>query len=472
MIGPTLDGFRSGRLLARAVVVAMSWLAIGSVASALQSSSTVGRRPNFVFIMADDMSRDWLGCYGSDEGLTPNLDRLAATGLKFETCYSTAICTPTRHMLLTGRYPWRTGWIRHHDAPRWGGQFFDPDREVTFARVLRQAGYATAVAGKWQVNDLRVDADVLAKHGFDEHCVWTGWESGNPASHLRYWDGYLQINGRRPDPAGTFGPDVCTDFLIDFMRRNKQRPFLVYYGMILAHGPHKTTPRNQDGKGDFAGQAAYVDHLVGRIVEALDASGLRENTIVIYTGDNGSSKGARAWGDLQAKGKGRVSQRGVHVPFIVNCPGRVPEGRRTDRLIDFSDVLPTLAELAAAPLPEGVVLDGRSFASELTGSNTGPAPREWIYTQVGGQRVVRDKRFTYYNDGRLYDLTVDPFEQNDLAASHEVEVASARRRLANVMDSTPPDTPLREFAPRYRETGLVPALPPGSGEWIPFREGP
>jgi arylsulfatase A-like enzyme len=428
----------------------------------------VPEKPNVVLIMADDLGRDWLGSYGSEENVTPNLDKLAATGLRFETCYSTAICTPTRHMLLTGRYPFRSGWTVHHDAPRWGGQFFDPEREITFARALKKAGYATALMGKWQVNDLRVDRDVLARHGFDEHCVWTGYETGNPPSYVRYWDGYLQINGRRPDPTGTFGPDVCTDFAIDFIRRNKDRPFLAYYGMILVHGPHKTTPHNKDGKGTYKGQVEYLDHLVGRIVASLDELGIRDRTIVIFTTDNGSSQGARAWGAQQPKGKGKVAERGVHVPFIVNCPGLVPGGKTTDRLIDLSDVLPTLADLAGAPLPDGVALDGRSFASELLGAEGGPRPREWIFSQVGSRRVIRDKRFTLYNDGRFYDVAADPGETSDLSGSSEPAVAAARRRLTEILDSFPPDTPLPAFPPRYAEIKKVPSLPPGSGRWQPW----
>jgi len=145
------------------------------------------RLPNIVFIMADDMGIDWVSAYGAQHP-TPRIDALAKQGVRFENVWCNPICTPTRLTLLTGMYPFRTGWTDHHDVPRWGGKGFDWDRFTCWARVLRDSGYITAIGGKWQVNDFRPYPDALYKHGFDEHCVWTGYETGNaPPSEERYW---------------------------------------------------------------------------------------------------------------------------------------------------------------------------------------------------------------------------------------------------------------------------------------------
>ena len=427
-------------------------------------------KPNIIFIMSDDCSRDWLGCYGSKENVTPNLDKLAAGGMRFETFYVTAICTPTRNMLLTGRYPFRTGWIKHHDAPRWGGQFFDWKREVTFGRVVKKAGYATAIGGKWQINDLRTHPDALEKHGFDEHCLWTGFETGNPPSHARYWDGYLVTNRERK--VHEFGPTAVCDFVLDFITRHKDGPFLVYYPMMLAHGPHTSTPLNKDtldGKSEkgaaYRGQVAYIDHCIGRLIAKLDELGIRRNTLVFYTGDNGSSAGGNAWGG-ENRAKGAGGDLGCHTPLIANWPGTIAPGQVTEELSDATDMLPTFAELAGTPLPEGVKLDGQSIVSLLTGK-AGPR-REWIFSQVGSKRKARDKQYILHVDGKFYDLQADPYEKNDLSKSTDAKAAAAREKLQKVLDSFPEDKVLEGFPERYSKLGKVPDLPAGSGKWKPF----
>src|SRR5262245_47799172 len=132
------------------------------------------RRTNIVFILLDNVGQEWFGCYGSEENASPNIDALARDGARVEHCYSHPVCGPSRAMLLTGRYPFRTGWTVHHDAALYSGGGFDPAREVTIARALRDAGYATGIAGKWQINNLYDEPGVLARHGFDEHLVWPG----------------------------------------------------------------------------------------------------------------------------------------------------------------------------------------------------------------------------------------------------------------------------------------------------------
>ncbi len=411
-------------------------------------------RPNILFILADDLGKEWLSCYGS-EHKTPQLDALAAGGVRFENCYATPLCTPTRHEMLTGRYPFRTGWTVHHDTPRWGGQYFDWNREVTFARVLRDAGYATAIAGKWQMNDFRTHPDALRRHGFNEHCVWPGVEADNPPAAERYFDPFVQTNGKRETLKGRFGPDVFCDFIVDFMERHRTVPFCAYYAMVLPHPPMTKTPRNLDtdkkGAALYPGMVDYIDYQVGLLIKVLEDLKIRDKTIVFFAADNGSpGTVCRANGRDVHGGKSDVVEPGICVPFLVNGPGQVLAGKVSDELIDFSDVFPTLLDLAGARPPKDVVIDGRSFVWAFTGRpRTGPA-RDWIYSQLGPKRVIRDKRFKMYWDGRLYDLIADPAERLDLGESDNRDVLAAHQKLEKALKSLPADAKL-PFGPQKTE---------------------
>ena len=201
------------------------------------STSTKEKKPNIIFIMVDDLGKEWISCYGSESIKTPNIDELAETGMQFNNAYSMAQCTPTRTSLLTGQYPYNTGWINHWDVPRWGVCYFDWDKYTTFARVMKSAGYVTAAAGKWQINDFRIEPEAMKKHGFDDWCMWTGYEAKNPPSGKRYYDAYINTPEGSKTRNEKFGPDVFTDFIIDFMKENKENPMMIYYPMVLTHLP-------------------------------------------------------------------------------------------------------------------------------------------------------------------------------------------------------------------------------------------
>jgi arylsulfatase A-like enzyme len=295
----------------------------------LTATAAADDRPNIILIMVDDMGRDWVSCYGAQHQ-TPNIDRLAQQGVRYETAWCMPICTPTRVTLLTGQYPFRHGWIRHYDVPRRGGEGLSWSEFTTFARVLRDTGYTTAIGGKWQINDLSRQRDALMQHGFDEHCVWTGAEASRPETAERYWNGHIMTNGLRETVA--YGPDAINAFLIDFMKRKRDGPFLIYYPMLLTHGPHTTTPLNKTdppaGKPAlYAGNVRYMDQLVGQIVGAVDQLGLGDKTLIVFTGDNGSASAGTLDGKPYPKGKGGQADRGAHVPFIVRAPFLTPGGR-------------------------------------------------------------------------------------------------------------------------------------------------
>ena len=397
-------------------------------------------KPNIIFIMVDDMGRDWISSYGASHP-TPNVDRLAAQGIRFENCWCAPICTPPRMELLTGQYPFRTGWVRHHDVPRWGGKGFDWEKFTSFARVVNNAGYTTAIGGKWQINDFRKQPGALKLHGFDEHCVWTGWETGNaPPSSKRYWDGYIMTNGKRE--VHKHGSEAVNDFLIDFIRRNKKRPFLAYYPMMLVHGPFLPTPLNRDKAPEgktalYAGMVTYMDHLVGKLVDAVDELGIADRTIIMFTGDNGSSASGTLNGKPYPKGKGRTNDWGVHMPFLVRAPMFSKGGEVSDDLIDFTDMLPTFADLAGAELPAGVKLDGRSFVSSLRGDRSAKGKREWIFAQIADRRTIRDKHYKLDSSGSFWNISKDLLERKDLRESKEPDVVEARERLAKILSSLP-----------------------------------
>ncbi len=438
-------------------------------------------RPNILFILVDDLGKEWFSCYGAEGIETPNIDALAAGGMRFENCWCMPQCTPTRVTLLTGQYPFRHGWTNHWDVPRWGaGCHFDPRHNSSFGLVLREAGYSTCAAGKWQIDDFRVEPramhaadfgmDTITLAGFDQWCMWTGGEGGNEAaSNERYWNPYVHEGETSSTRKGEFGPDVYCNYLINFLDEHRAEPMLLYFPMALTHGPNTTTPDEPEVKGKLDMHMAmvrYTDKLVGRLVAALEEAGIRERTVIVFTTDNGTSgvTGRRNGHDVPPS-KAKMVEAGVSIPLIVNAPGRVPAGVVTDALVDFTDFLPTFAELAGAKLPAEREVDGRSFAPLLLGKAE-DSPREWIHSMGGrpeklaegrvvpaqpyDDRVLRDKRWKLWIDtnrrpAKLFDMRNDSWEERNLIASEEPEAVAARERLAAIAAKFPE----RDAAPRY-----------------------
>ncbi|HVU32199.1 MAG TPA: sulfatase-like hydrolase/transferase [Opitutaceae bacterium] len=420
--------------------------------AAILPAHSAPRPPNQIFVLVDDMGRDWVGAYGAANA-TPAFDRLATDGVRFKVAWATPLCTTTRVSMLTGQYPYHNGWTRHYDVPRWGGVGLDPGRFTTLGMFMHRAGYVTAIAGKWQVNDLRPDPHIMQRHGFDEYDLWPGVESGNPASEKRYWDAYLEHDGRRRAHTGEFGPDVVQRFVLDFIRRNRDRPFFLYYPMINVHAPNEPTPLNRahPPKGEaalYAGMVTYTDRQVAELLRTLDELGLSDHTIVYLAGDNGSSTGGTLHGRPMPAAKNRLSDLGVHVPLIVWGPGIVRRGVVSDALTDFTDLLPTMVEFAGAHLPAPGTFDGHSLVPELTGRPGNEPPRDWVFTEYGNGRAVRDQRYIYDNSGKFYDLWTDPLQQHDLSANQTPNLVRERDHLGDVLARRPPDgpVPFPEFA--------------------------
>jgi arylsulfatase A-like enzyme len=430
--------------------------------------------PNILFVMFDDMGKEWVSAYGSESISTPAIDALASDGMRFDNVWSNPQCTPTRLSLLTGQYPFRNGWVNHWDTPRWGHGYFDWRKYPSLAGTLKQAGYATVAAGKWQVNDFRIEPEAMKKHGFDSYAMWTGWEEGVEASAERYWDPYIHTESGSKTYEGQYGTDVFVAHLSEFIIEHKDGPWFAYFPLALPHPPYVTTPAQPDiGDDDEARYRAmveYGDQAVGQLTALIDELGLRENTIVIVTGDNGSPKARQATmnGRVVRGGKSNTSENGVAVPFVVRWPANIEGGQMSDTLVDFTDLLPTFAELAGAELPENHVIDGQSLAAYLKGESD-DGPRSWIMAMGGKNeaavsengvenqfvfrdRVIRDKRFKLYiaatparTPVKLVDLIADPDEAVDLLGRDDPEIQDALARLHAVAKQFPD----RDSDPKY-----------------------
>ena len=395
-----------------------------------------------MLILADDVGREVLGSYGGTSYETPHLDSLATTGMRFDHSYSMPVCHPSRISLLTGRYPFQVG------NPEWG-TFPRTSETQTVAHSLRDAGYATAIAGKWQLTLLKDDLDHPHRLGFDEYCVF-GWHEGP-----RYYRPLIYQNGqRRGDVADRYGPEVYTEFLIDFIGRNRDRRFFAFYSMALCHDVtddlEAPVPFGPRGRYDsYAEMVAAMDEQIGRLVAGVNELGLREKTLILFTTDNGTAKRSiitaeggkliredvvsRLGEILVPGGKTELTDGGTRVPTIANWQGTVAEGMLLGDLIDFSDIFPTLAELGGAELPSGVSLPGKSFAAGLRGEQG--AGRKWVFSEHKGLSWVRSHDWKLYRDGRLFHMASDSQEQRPVEAEGPAGAAEARQSLESVLQN-------------------------------------
>jgi arylsulfatase A len=371
------------------------------------------RRPNVVLIMADDFGYECVTANGGQSYSTPHLDRLAAGGMRFERCFVQPLCTPTRAQLMTGVYN-----VRNYIE--FG--LLDP-QATTFGHLLQRAGYATGICGKWQ---LGAGKDLPRHFGFDEAYLWQ--HTRRPP---RYANPGLEHNGVELEfNGGEYGPKLVNDFALDFVTRHRAHPFFLYYPMILTHDPFQPTPdspewdpktKSEQVQRDvkhFAAMTAYMDKMVGRLVAKLDELGLRENTLILFTGDNGTgvSVTSRFRGAAYPGGKGTSTARGNHVPLIAHWPARIPAGRVNGDLVASVDFLPTLCAATGAALPAGLALDGRSFLPQLLGQPGSPRDSYYVwYARNGGASATfeytQSRTHKLYRDGRFFDLTADPYEE-------------------------------------------------------------
>jgi arylsulfatase A len=380
-------------------------------------------QPNIVLILADDMGFECVGANGGTSYQTPNIDKMARQGIRFENGHSQPLCTPSRVQLMTGKYN-----VRNYT------EFGTLDRsQITFANLLKDAGYKTAIAGKWQLGQ---ESDSPQHFGFEESCLWQQSVSPRKGGHdNRYPNPVLEFNGEpRYFTNGEYGPDIVSDFLCDFMEENKDKPFFVYYPMILPHSPFVPTPDSEEydpkdpGSVSYQGNReyysdmiSYVDKLVGKIIAKIEELDLNENTLIIFTGDNGTQPPIVSMlrGKEYPGGKQSTRDNGTHVPLIMRWDNTIKAGSESYDLIDFSDFLPTFCDIANISYPPDFISDGVSFLPQLKGKKG--TPREWIYCwylrDPGKDPVyelARNETYKLYSSGDFFNVKKDFFEENPI----------------------------------------------------------
>jgi arylsulfatase A-like enzyme len=460
--------------------------------------------PNIVYILADDLGYGELGVYGQELIETPNIDRLARGGVRFTQHYSgSPVCAPSRGVILTGLHTGHAH-IRGNDEmgdrgdvwdfakmaadPNLEGQRPLPAGTRTLGRVLQEAGYATGFVGKWGLGGPLTEG-IPNEQGFDFFFGYNCQRQAHTYYPVHLWRNREKVpldnemvpphtpleEGADPnDPASyaryrlqEYAPDLLLAEALEFMERKREGPFFLYFASPIPHLPLQAPERwvehyqeklgpeepsksdryfpNRTPRATYAAMISTLDEQVGQLLEKLDALGVRENTLVLFSSDNGPAWVDLSWGGAdttffdsarpfrsdRGRGKGSVFEGGIRVPMIAAWPGRTPPGTTTDHVSAFWDVLPTLAEVAGARVPEDV--DGISFAPVLRGGEDAQKPHEFLYWEFpsyGGQQAVRlgkwkgirRNMFDGNTDIELYDLETD-LEENDVSAENPEIVA-------------------------------------------------
>lgn len=395
------------------------------------------RKPNVVLILIDDFGYECVTANGGESYQTPVMDSLAATGVRFEQVHVQPMCTPTRVALMTGINNKRNyTHFAHLDFS-----------QKTFGNLFRDAGYATCITGKWQ---LQGDYEGPGHFGFDEYALWQ--LNRRPD---RYKNPGLEINRQPHDyTKNEYGPDLVSDYALDFIQRKKDAPFFLYYPMMLTHKPYDATPdspdyaasisgKNQEPSGHFPAMVAYTDKLIGKLIAKLEELHLRDNTLVMILGDNGTAgrTPSRFQGRLVLGGKGTSLMWGTRVPGIGNWPGHVASGKVCSDIIDVTDFLPTLCEAAGVRVPDELKIDGRSFLPQLHGENGNPREGRYAwYNPIGGVTAkfefAHDQNYKLYADGKFYNFAKDDLEKSPLADSAlNAPARAAKEKLTALLKS-------------------------------------
>lgn len=423
-------------------------------------TASSAERPNIIFLLADDLGYGDLGCYGQKLIKTPNLDRLASEGIRFTQAYAGGpVCTPSRSVFLTGLHAGHTP--ARDNVPHYP-TYFDED-DLTIAEVLKDAGYRTGGIGKWSMGDPGTPGRAT-NQGFD---MWYGYLNQDHAHY--YYTDYLDRNeGRHELPNNAisrdrYSHDLLTKEAIKFIRESKDKPFFFYGAYTLPHfsskheDPHGLTVPTTDPYTDkewdlkskkYASMVHMLDRDVGRIMNELEGLGIAENTLLIFSSDNGGH--STVWDEFDTNGPLRGYKRdlyegGVRVPFIARWPGEIPEGKVSEEVIAFQDLFPTFAEMAGAEVSG--VIDGISVLEALKGEEV-QARRDFLYWDYGHCRRFYDQavRLEDWKGIRLgkekgkiqlYDLATDVGEETDVSTEHPDVVAKIESIMDNAVTPNP-----------------------------------
>lgn len=424
--------------------------AVGCAKGAFAAASA--SRPNVLVILVDDLGYGDLSCYGATDLKSPSIDRLVASGMRFDRFYANCpVCSPTRASLLTGRFPDLVGVpgvIRTDIRDNWGSL---APQAVLLPRMLKSAGYHTALVGKWHLG--LTSPDTPNERGFDHFHGFLGDMMDDYTTHRRHGNNYMRLDDREIDPEG-HATDLFTRWAIDYLcgRRNESRPFFLYLAYNAPHTPiqppaewvERVTQRETGISDRRAKLVALIEHLdagIGRVLDAMNQIGLSDNTLVIFTSDNGGQLSVGASNGSLRAGKGDMYEGGIREPMCAVWPGRITPGSRSDRVAMTMDIFATICEAAGVRIDHEI--DGASFLPTLLGK---PQPQEdrilfWVRRE-GGERyggrayyAARQGDFKLLQNGpfeplRLYNLAEDPQEQNPLDDRHPMY-----RKLFNALQN-------------------------------------
>jgi arylsulfatase A-like enzyme len=429
----------------------------------LSGSKKKAEKPNIIFIMADDLGYGDLGCYGQKHIRTPNIDKLALEGMRFTDCYTgSTVCAPSRSVLMTGQHTGHTR-VRGNGGKVGGVIVTDngsPERrvpleaeDVTVAEVLKQAGYATGITGKWGLAEPNTDG-LPTRQGFNE---WFGYLNQRRAH--TYYPPYLWRNEEKmmlevnaDDRRGQYSHDIFTEFALDFVRRHNAGPFFLYLPYTIPHAKYEipsTEPyTDKSWPADAKVHAAMITRMdgdVGRIMNLLKELAIDERTLVFFCSDNGAAK--RWDGIFDSSGvlrghKTDLYEGGIRTPMIARWPGKIPAGKTSDAPWYFADVMPTFADIAGMTSPANI--DGISVLPALLGAKQKTNDRflYWEFFESGFQQAVRWQNYKAIRlaPGKpleLYDLSRDIAEKNDIAEEHPDVIARIETYLKTARTDSP-----------------------------------
>lgn len=414
--------------------------------------------PNIIIVLGDDVGYEIPNYTGGESYETPNIDRLANSGMQFTRCVGTPLCTPSRFELLTGKYN-----LRNYFVDSWGSMGRDQN---TIANLLRSKGYATYAAGKWQLDGGDTSLKML---GFDEYSITNPYKIagsvGEEDGLNLYKNPKIYTNGNylaTELTLGKYGEDIMRDSVFSFIERNKENPFFVYWAPNLCHKPFQPTPDHPDfasydpsiGQQDgdtiyYPSMVKYYDQELGALYDKVNSLGIANNTLILYIiGDNGTESDINSLynGQIVPGGKGKTVYAGIHVPVIAVWAGKIDAGSVSNNIIDFTDFLPTIANLCNIKIPSSYgIIDGVNFAGQLLKTNYSPRQAAYCYYDVNrlgddGKPPVLwalDTSYKLYDERRgFYNFINDPFE-NDKIRNEEAtpQDTEARQRLQDVIDS-------------------------------------
>jgi len=420
--------------------------AMGSNRAVQAASRTLPK--NIVLILADDIGIEGLGCYGGTDYPTPNLDQLAAQGLRFTHAYAQPLCSPTRLELMTGRDNHRN----------WSAFGILPRGEKTFGHLMQSYGYRTCIAGKWQLTSYdppdypnaaqrRGTGTHPKDSGFDEYSLFHSLETEDKGS--RYADPTFLQNGELHQAVkGKYGEDIWVKFIAEFMKKHREERMFIYYPMALPHWPMVPTPhspvwsrdpkrRLEENTKYFPDMVAYMDTVIGNLVREIEQLGLRDDTLILFYSDNGTDVRITSHlGQTEVRGgKASPQQTGIRVPLIANWPGHLKPGVNRD-IVEPSDFVPTLAALAGQAMPTNWPTDGVSFAPQLLGGEG--TPRDWAFfwydPRPGWDKdkftrsiFALDHEYKLFADGRMFDIAGEAMREVPLDLDHLSPAANRAR---------------------------------------------